>query len=77
MKRRQTLQDERRVIVSAAAALFMDRGYDNITMRDVAESLNISMASLRHHFVSKTKLLIAVVAHIADDIGRQWEAELE
>ncbi len=77
MKRCQTLQDERRAIVSAAAALFMDRGYDNITMRDVAESLNISIASLRHNFVSKTKLLIAVVAHIADDIGRQWEAELK
>ncbi len=73
----QTFDDERRGIVSASAALFMARGYDNIALRDIAESLNMSNADLRQHFTSKTKLLIAVVADVADGIGRQWETEIK
>ena len=46
-------------IVVASAKLFSKRGYDATTMRDIAAEVNMTAASLYHHFKSKDFLLLS------------------
>ncbi len=48
-------------ILQAARALFRERGYLEVTMRDVAEKLGISVGNLTYHFKKKEDLIEAVV----------------
>jgi len=44
------VKDSTQRILDAAEALFMDRGYSAITLRDIADELGIKQASLYYHF---------------------------
>lgn len=48
-------------ILRAAAAVFQRRGYDGATMKDIAAAVNLTAASLYHHFRNKDALLLAVL----------------
>lgn len=45
-------------IVSAAAALFVERGYAETSLRDIATDVDMKAGSLYYHFASKDDLLI-------------------
>jgi AcrR family transcriptional regulator len=72
-----TNEQRRRNIVKAATDLFLSRGYDNTSLGDVQQTLTDGSLDVRRCFPTKTKLLIAVVARLADDYGRSRERELE
>ncbi|MFC7751773.1 TetR/AcrR family transcriptional regulator [Tsukamurella soli] len=55
------------MLLSAAADLFAENGYGNVSMKDVAAASNMSASSLYTHFASKNELLYEV---IADQIDR-------
>jgi TetR/AcrR family transcriptional regulator, cholesterol catabolism regulator len=56
-----TVRQERRSrkadIVRCFAGLVAERGYDSVSLRDVAEALEMSKGTILHHFRSKDRLL--------------------
>jgi AcrR family transcriptional regulator len=61
-----TLRDRRRAelrerIVLAALALFADRGFDEVTVEEIAAAAGISLSTLFRHVASKDDLLVEVV----------------
>lgn len=48
-------------IIAAAADVLRDNGYDATTMKDIAARVNLTAASLYHHFKNKDFLLLAVL----------------
>lgn len=48
-------------IIKAAADVLRDNGYEATTMKDIAERVNLTAASLYHHFKNKDFLLLAVL----------------
>ena len=51
-------------ILITAAKMFLDQGYDNTPMSQVAKKLGLSKGGLYHHYPSKEALLFDVVNHI-------------
>lgn len=56
----QMLDHARADILSAAAACFMERGYAETSIDDVAHALGATKGRIYHHFRSKTDLFAAV-----------------
>lgn len=54
------------VIVKAAAALFLEKGYKAASMRDLAERVGVEAASLYNHIRSKTELLHDICFDVAN-----------
>lgn len=57
------LNARERVLV-AAETLFRQRGYNVVTMQDIAEEVGIRQASLYYHFPSKEQLFITVIEQV-------------
>lgn len=51
-------------LLSAAAKLFRDQGFDRTTVRDIARDVGIQSGSLFHHFPSKEGILYAVMEEV-------------
>lgn len=47
-------------ILDAARLCFVDRGYDQTTMKDIAAAADMTAGALYHHFASKQELFAAV-----------------
>lgn len=60
MKRKQQ-------ILKTAAQLFKERGYAAVTMRDIAETMDIKAASLYNHISGKQELLAILVLEVAHE----------
>ena len=58
--------DRRQRIVSAARRLFVERGYHNVSLVDVADAVGIRAPSLYRHFRNKQDLLLHVVSESID-----------
>lgn len=52
--------DTRERILDAALDLFIEKGYDKTTLREIAEQLGFTKAALYYHFPSKQRILIAL-----------------
>ena len=59
-------EERRQEIVLAACRLFLAKGYENTTMRDVMKELHIAKGTIYHYFTSKDELLDGVIDHIVD-----------
>lgn len=51
-------------LLSAAASLFREQGYERTTVRDIAARVGIQSGSLFHHFTSKDEILKAVMIEV-------------
>jgi AcrR family transcriptional regulator len=60
-------------ILGTAAALFGERGYDAVSLEDVAERLDVTKGSLYYYFASKDELVTAAI----ETLGNDWTARLE
>jgi AcrR family transcriptional regulator len=59
------VKDSTQRILDAAEALFMDRGYSAITLRDIADELGIKQASLYYHFpAGKEQIFVAMAERL-------------
>ncbi|MFE7242989.1 TetR/AcrR family transcriptional regulator [Streptomyces sp. NPDC057580] len=56
------------LIRSAATELFLERGYHNVSVADVAEALGITASALYHHYRSKQDLLLHAVLGTLDSV---------
>ncbi len=59
-RREREKEDVRRKILDAAHDLFEAQGYQNVTMRAVADAIEYSPTTIYHHFASKDALVEAL-----------------
>lgn len=59
MDQRRT--DTREQIQSVALRLFVERGYDGTSLREIAERLGVTKAALYYHFQSKEQILASLI----------------
>ena len=57
---------KREIILTAAAKLFRDRGYQATSMRDLAEAVELKASSLYNHIGSKEEILKEICMANAD-----------
>ena len=62
-RRRPSRRDE---ILRRAAHLILERGFEIVSLVDVAHACGISKAGLYYHFNSKQELLAAIVGYAQD-----------
>jgi AcrR family transcriptional regulator len=53
--------DTRHRLIDAAATLFADRGFQNVTVREICKASNANVAAVNYHFGDKAGLYRAVV----------------
>ena len=70
---RLQVDERRRQLLDAGAALFAEHAFEEISMRQIAEAAGISKALLYHYFPSKTELFKAAVEEQATELGRLIE----
>ena len=59
-------KDLREKILQTSQRLFNQKGYEHVTMREIAKELNISPGNLTYHFARKEDILHALVAQPKD-----------
>ena len=59
----------RREILATALRLFLARGYDATSLRQIAEELHLTKAALYYHFPAKEHLVIELTRPFLDDLG--------
>ncbi|HHY54302.1 MAG TPA: TetR/AcrR family transcriptional regulator [Chloroflexi bacterium] len=67
----QEVRDSTQRVLDVAETLFMDRGYNAITLRDIADELGIKQASLYYHFPGGKEQLFMAMAERMFDRHRQ------
>jgi AcrR family transcriptional regulator len=55
------VKDTRQRILDEAQALFVERGYEATSLREIAERVGVTKAALYYHFTSKEELLRALL----------------
>lgn len=54
-------EERRNYIVDAAEKLFFSKGYDNVSMKDIADEVGISRAAIYLYFKNKEVIYLAIV----------------
>ena len=67
---------KREIILTAAAKLFRDSGYQATSMRDLAEAVDLKASSLYNHIGSKEELLKEICMANADKFSKGMEQVL-
>ncbi len=61
------ISDRKTEIIAVAARLFKEKGYSAVTMRDIAQAMDIKAASLYNHIQSKQEILVLIIIEIAEE----------
>ena len=64
-------------ILTAASRLLADRGYEAVTLENVAAEAGVNKASIRYNFGNKAGLLMAVVDALIHDECLRIAADVE
>ena len=67
--RREQAERTKRHIYDCAITLFREKGFDNVTVEEVAEAANLSVGAFYHHFNSKQEIF--GIFHFSQDIRYQ------
>ena len=59
-------------ILAQAARLFVQRGYDGISMREIAEACLLSKAGIYYHFKDKEDLFLALLDANLEHLHQLW-----
>jgi|SRR5690554_536478 len=60
-------------IITIAATLFREKGYNAISMRDLAAEMNMKAASLYNHISGKQEILAAIILEVAIEFTKGIE----
>jgi AcrR family transcriptional regulator len=67
----QILKDEiRQRIVAEALEVFLEKGYEKASMRDLAQRVGTSVSNIYHYFTNKEELFRAIAEPIAQRVKR-------
>lgn len=72
--RKQQFDAREEAILDAVNGLLSEKGYDLMTMDDVAEQVGIAKGSLYKHFASKEKLAASVMVRLLRETTKQLDA---
>jgi len=61
-------------IIAVASRLFKEKGYNAVSMRDIAQAMNIKAASLYNHITSKQELLATSILEVAEKFTTGMDA---
>ena len=53
-------------IIKTASRLFYEKGYQAVSMRDIAADMNIKAASLYNHITGKQEILSSIIMQVAE-----------
>jgi AcrR family transcriptional regulator len=67
-RREGTAPTRRDEVLEAAAAVFVERGFDAATTRDIGERAGVLSGSLYHHFETKEEMLFELVRDVYDGV---------
>ncbi len=67
----------REKILHETTRLFVERGYDGVSIREISEACNITKAALYYHFVDKERLLIEILETGLDTFHQLLEDALQ
>ncbi len=73
-RRAREKQDLRAAILHSAGEVFLERGYDGLSMRQVAERIGYTATTLYLYFKNKDDLLFALLDDGYAELGRQLAA---
>ncbi len=65
--------NSREKLLEVAEALFAQRGFAGVGIREVADAAGLGKSSLFHHFPSKVQLYLAVLGRVLDRIHERLE----
>lgn len=69
--------DERRAAIAEAVyQVIGDRGWDAVTLRDVAGTAGVSMGQVQHYFATKTEMLIFALTHMRARVLMRLQQQL-
>ncbi|QIZ76343.1 TetR/AcrR family transcriptional regulator [Ferrimonas lipolytica] len=60
-------------IVCAAAELFSRKGFNAVSIREIADEVGVSHGLIRHHFGNKLQIWIKICEFILDDVYQELE----
>ncbi|MGH4122209.1 MAG: TetR/AcrR family transcriptional regulator [Clostridium sp.] len=63
------MENTKEAIIYQALSLFSDRGYEGVTMRDIASPVGIKASSLYNHFKSKEDIFNSII----EEMSRRYE----
>lgn len=64
-------------IIKVAAILFKQKGYNAVSMRDIAAKMDIKAASLYNHISGKQEILAAIILKVANEFTVGIETVIE
>lgn len=71
-------EDRRHAILDAAEELFLDQGFDRVSLAAIVKRSGGSLATVYEMFGNKQGLLRAMVLRLVDrDLDKSWSSELE
>jgi len=73
----KTAEKRRQEIMSTARRLFLQRGYSNTSVANIANELGVAQGLIFHYFKSKSALLYAVFDEVSQEKQQQVEAFLQ
>lgn len=69
--KRESTQDRRAAIATAARALIVEKGLEGLRTRDIAARVGINIATLHYHVPTKEALVALVAESLRDDFRNQ------
>src|SRR5437899_2700283 len=75
-RREDEKKDLRRHIIDAAAQLFIEKGYENLSMRQIAERIGYSATTIYRYFDNKDALLSDIVDEGFKRFGKKLAASM-
>lgn len=60
-------------IIPAAMKIFLEKGFEKATMREIAEEAGITAAGLYRHFVDKEAMFAALVEPVLSELQKWCE----
>jgi AcrR family transcriptional regulator len=69
-------QQRRQAIAEAVYQVIGERGWEAVTLRDVASTAGISMGQVQHYFTTKADMLIFALEHMRDRVLARLERQL-
>lgn len=71
MRRQNKAESTKTAILDAAEQLFVEKGHENASMREITQMAGVNLAAVNYHFGSKNELVIAVMKRRLGAINRE------
>lgn len=68
--------DRKDLICQVATDLFNEKGYDKVSMREIAKAANTTIGNLTYHFQKKEDIVIRIVSDLQNDYSIYFSTEL-